>query len=452
MRPAVSAANAPQGTLLGFFIDNRAARLTRTELAQGPTNRAALLIRDDAGAQTVENPGGVDPALIEKYSRWTLRGETLLLVQAPLRDMDAAFEILRRAKGGRPVTFVLIPPVVTLRGRDAEGDARDAQAEAVTSRTPLLLPAPLNGERLDDDAEHMAMDLVAALSGVSAEPDEANTSGQGGDRQQVAAWARASANQTHAALFARLKNSEEAIEDARERLELATRLNLPTSTAVDWLLDNAFLIREHSEDVERSLTRAFLRELPLIEDGGRVGLPRAYAVASRLIADTDARLDVDNIARFLQAFQRVTSLEMAELWAMPLLLRLRLMEVLSHISRIADMRQRERELADFWASRMLTAQRRDPKRLGDLVRALGEDAPQPPTRHLVDQLIGHLQDEEAAQSLVRTWAEETLHEPIGESPSRRRRVSRRRRSFRSAMRSAVCVNWPRSTGATSSRR
>src|SRR5437773_7673597 len=43
-----------------------------------------------------------------------------------------------------------------------------------------------------------------------------------------------------------------------------------------------------------------------------------------------------------------------ELWAVPLMLRLRLIETIADLSLRVERRQREREWADFWANRLLT--------------------------------------------------------------------------------------------------
>jgi Putative homoserine kinase type II (protein kinase fold) len=48
-----------------------------------------------------------------------------------------------------------------------------------------------------------------------------------------------------------------------------------------------------------------------------------------MVAETDGALDPEIIRRFLGAFQAITPLDIGELWALPLMLRLQLLECLA---------------------------------------------------------------------------------------------------------------------------
>jgi cellobiose phosphorylase len=104
---------------------------------------------------------------------------------------------------------------------------------------------------------------------------------------------------------------------------------------------------------------------------------------------------------------------MGEVWAVPLLLRMRLMERLRHLAIRVQARHGERELADFLANRLLSAARLNPDQLLPLVAELPKMIPAP-TPHLADQLVGHLFDEEAALLPVRAWLERKLGAPLVE--------------------------------------
>src|SRR5207245_98269 len=60
--------------------------------------------------------------------------------------------------------------------------------------------------------------------------------------------------------------------------------------------------------------------------------PRVYTLALELIAHTDSSLDETNITRFVQAYQTVSPLSIGELWAVPIMLRLGLVENLRRLS------------------------------------------------------------------------------------------------------------------------
>ena len=62
------------------------------------------------------------------------------------------------------------------------------------------------------------------------------------------------------------------------------------------------------------------------------GYPRVYALAVTLIAHTDSELDEPKISRFVQAFQEVVPLTIGELWALPTMFRLVLLENLRRLA------------------------------------------------------------------------------------------------------------------------
>ena len=97
----------------------------------------------------------------------------------------------------------------------------------------------------------------------------------------------------------------------------------------------------------------------------QAGLPRVYRIASEIVAESDGALDAEIIRNFLVAFQSVAPLKIGELWAVPPMLRLRLIECLRSLAIEVEQLQRGSEEADFWANRLITAARRSPERLLD---------------------------------------------------------------------------------------
>ena len=79
-------------------------------------------------------------------------------------------------------------------------------------------------------------------------------------------------------------------------------------------------------EVQHDLPRGYYKELPKLAGGPLAGFPRVYAVALELIAHTDSSLDEINITRFVRAFQTIVPLTIGELWAVPIMLRLGLVE------------------------------------------------------------------------------------------------------------------------------
>jgi hypothetical protein len=96
--------------------------------------------------------------------------------------------------------------------------------------------------------------------------------------------------------------------------------------AAEWLLDNFYLIEEQISLARRHLPRGYSRELPRMAQGPLADLPRVYDVVVEFIAHTDGRFDAENLTRFVEAYQGVSILRLGELWAIPIMLRLALVE------------------------------------------------------------------------------------------------------------------------------
>ncbi len=107
------------------------------------------------------------------------------------------------------------------------------------------------------------------------------------------------------------------------------------------------------------------------------------------------------------------ALTIGELWAVPQMLRIALIESILSIAERALTELREREVADFWANRLITANRRDPNQLFSILAELAETQPAP-SPHFASQLVDHLYDEEAALVPVQSWLERTFRKSLSE--------------------------------------
>src|SRR6266513_2707685 len=181
--------------------------------------------------------------------------------------------------------------------------------------------------------------------------------------------------------------------------------------SAEWLLDNAYLIREQVNDLRRSLPKKYYGELPLIASGSEAGLPRVYHVASKMVSESGGALEPEIIRKFLVAFQEITPLDIGELWALPLMLRLQLLECLRALAIQVEQQQSQSEEADFWANRLITAARRSSPRLLKMMEELVERYPEP-TPHFASELVAHLYDEEGVLPLVSGWLERSLRSPL----------------------------------------
>ena len=143
-----------------------------------------------------------------------------------------------------------------------------------------------------------------------------------------------------------LRRSYEAIHDA----VTAKRLITP---AADWLVNNFHIVEDQLRDIRKLLPRQFFERLPRLDGGHLAGLPRVYAIAWAFVAHTDSRFDPDLLLRFVLAYQEVKPLELGELWAFPIVLRIVMVENARRLAARIVASMRGREQADQYADALL---------------------------------------------------------------------------------------------------
>jgi cyclic beta-1,2-glucan synthetase len=98
--------------------------------------------------------------------------------------------------------------------------------------------------------------------------------------------------------------------------------------AVEWLLDNGYVIQNGAEQVRANLPPGFYRRLPSLREGPDAGLTRVEALARQLVNEAAGPVDLGATAVLLDAYQAVAPLSVGELWALPAMMRLIVLEAL----------------------------------------------------------------------------------------------------------------------------
>ncbi|HEY0928965.1 MAG TPA: glucoamylase family protein, partial [Gemmatimonas sp.] len=212
-----------------------------------------------------------------------------------------------------------------------------------------------------------------------------------------------------ARLLERLSQTREILSTARNRLILsAAETEVEGDAAGDWFLDNYHVVQEQLQTVRNSLPGGFYRELPELTAGPLTGYPRVYEMAISLISHTEAQLTPDNVDLYVDAFQGVTPLSIGELWAVPAMLRLGLIESVRRMTLRTVMRLDERARATVAADRI-----RDANMLGGphVRLALQEFAEQDHalSPHFVSRFLQLLRQTEGASTALE-WLEHWLHD------------------------------------------
>ncbi|MCC5867773.1 MAG: cyclic beta 1-2 glucan synthetase [Gammaproteobacteria bacterium] len=194
--------------------------------------------------------------------------------------------------------------------------------------------------------------------------------------------------------------------------DIVTAVEMPEQRMVSaeaWLLDNFYLIEQQIGLVRRHLPRRYSRQLPQLAQGALAGFPRIYDLALELISHMDGRVDRENASEFIAAYQSVEPLQLGELWAFPIMLKMALLDNLRRVGLRIAHRREERDAAITWANRMLAAAESDPNQLTHLLAEFA-DADVPLTAPFVEEFYERLQAQGAVIAFVQTWVEQKLLE------------------------------------------
>ncbi len=145
-------------------------------------------------------------------------------------------------------------------------------------------------------------------------------------------------------LLPRLERTADALESAYQFLSAVARLDVQTVGSEDWLRDNYYVVQDQIREVRRDLPRKYYNELPKLANGAFEGYPRVYVIAHELTTHTAGRLILETLVDFVTTYQRTAPLSIGETWAIPIMLRMALVEELEQIvARVVTSREsRER--------------------------------------------------------------------------------------------------------------
>ena len=116
--------------------------------------------------------------------------------------------------------------------------------------------------------------------------------------------------------------------------------------AAEWILDNYYIVERHIKEIKMGMDKKSFAHLPVVEDGSFKGYPRVYAIAHELAAHRDARVEEETLTAFIESFQQVEVLTSAELWALPVMMKVVLIENIAYICRKIRLSVKEFDYAD----------------------------------------------------------------------------------------------------------
>ncbi|MBA3833292.1 MAG: cyclic beta 1-2 glucan synthetase [Chthoniobacterales bacterium] len=209
-------------------------------------------------------------------------------------------------------------------------------------------------------------------------------------------------------LLARLDQNEKTLR-AFNRGTLQITESREVTPASEWLLDNFYLIEEQIQLARRHLPREYSRELPRLTNGGQVGVLRVYDIAIELISHVDGQIDLAALIAFVEAYQTVAPLKIGELWAIPIMLRLGLIENLARIATSLAGARRDRDLANTWVERLQEMAETNPSRIVVVVAEMAR-ADAPISSPFVAEFCQRLSRLNPVLHIARGWLEQRVME------------------------------------------
>lgn len=207
----------------------------------------------------------------------------------------------------------------------------------------------------------------------------------------------------------RLADNEKTLFEVQTLLTDKENPDAQITPAGEWLVDNFYLIEEQIRTAKRHLPKGYSQNLPKLANRRAAGLTRVYDIALQIISHSDGRIDLESLSSFVTSYQSVTQLKLGELWAIPIMLRLALIENLRRVSAKIAIDRIDRNLADYWAKRLLETAENQPSDLIITIADMTRSKP-PLVSPFIAELTRQLSGKGPGLALALSWVEQRLSE------------------------------------------
>ncbi|RPI53990.1 MAG: hypothetical protein EHM55_12140, partial [Acidobacteria bacterium] len=241
-------------------------------------------------------------------------------------------------------------------------------------------------------------------------------------------------------LLARFERNAARLEQIYKTLSEEGSVQAAETPSEEWLRDNHYVVRAQLLEIRRNLPRKYYQELPTLTAGRWRRYPRVYVFARDFVAHTAGRFNQESLCLFADAYQDVTPLTIGELWAIPIMLRLALVETLCGLAGQILRARQERESARQFAAGLLKD--REPARtpLHTAARA---------SSTFLVEILHDLRDQSVASTAAWRWLQTRLS-ARGQSADELLRIEQHREAIDqlsianiiNTMRALSALDWP----------
>ncbi len=208
-------------------------------------------------------------------------------------------------------------------------------------------------------------------------------------------------------LLKRLDDNEKILIEIRNLLVESIQSGQSITPAAEWLLDNFYLIEEQIITTKKHLPKKYSEGLPYLANGNSNGMPRVYDIALEIISHSDGHVDSKELRGFISAYQLEKVLTLGELWAIPIMMKLAVIENLRRIAENTALAMIDNNLADYWSEQMIETVRKDP---ADLILTISDMARSNPILNspFVAGFTRKLEGKGPSLALPLSWLEQRL--------------------------------------------
>ena len=188
------------------------------------------------------------------------------------------------------------------------------------------------------------------------------------------------------------------IEDLRSFVHvLREKRSSCSQPAEEWLLDNAEFLEEQALGIKQELTKKVVNSLPHLT---KTKEARVYGICMDYLKFTDGHLNMDTFISYVRAYQDISILTMAEVWSIPMFMRVALIRCLAEVMNTL----KERHETCTFVDHLLTDMETDEITTEKLSQAL-EDAGKefPLSGPMIVHLVTHLRERADYTATVGEW-------------------------------------------------
>ncbi|KAA8669438.1 cyclic beta 1-2 glucan synthetase [Clostridium sp. WLY-B-L2] len=204
-------------------------------------------------------------------------------------------------------------------------------------------------------------------------------------------------------LMRSLNREYKSILDGCDFFESEIKGKIEVASCAEWLLDNLYLIKKEYKDIKANMTESYYRNLPVIKEGIMKGYPRIYYIAKEMLSHTYGAVDEDTIEDFINSYEENKVLKNSELWALPVMIRIALLQNISNITDSIVFMQKERNRAEVVAERIMNSGKNVNEEIEKLKREKIRF-----TSHFTEKFIRVLRDNFIGYIEVYNWIDEEL--------------------------------------------